>query len=58
MSTILVILAVLFYAGPCMLAYHLGKKQGYSDGYLDGEQAGIQKEKSKWDIPKPNDFYR
>lgn len=64
MSTILVFLGILLYAGPCMLFWHLGKRagyedgrsQGYKDGYKDGRKQGhVDRD---WDIPKPNDFYR
>ena len=58
MATVFVILGVLFYAGPCMLAYHLGKKQGYIDGYSNGEKEGIERERRRWEILTQKDFYK
>lgn len=52
MSTVLVIIGILVYSGPCALAYYLGYRKGYDRGSGDGAQ--LEREKHRMDIPNPN----
>ena len=55
MSTTLVIIGLLIYAGPCALFWYLGKRAGYSDGFRDGREEGHRD--CNWGIPNPGDGY-
>lgn len=64
MSTVTVIILVIVYAGPCMLLWHLGKRDGYEDGrnqgYKDGYEDGRKQGRidCDWSIPNPGDGYQ
>ena len=36
MTTVLVILGILLYAGPCTLVYLAARRSGYEQGFRDG----------------------
>ena len=56
MSTALIIVGILVYAGPCALMYLVGRRAGYDQGYMDGRKAG--RPDPDWTIPNPGDWYQ
>lgn len=53
MSTVVAVIAVLIFAGPCTLAYFAGKNCGKAEGYAEGKRdAWDEAFKSGW-IPNP-----
>lgn len=56
MSTVLVIVGILVYAGPCLLFWLLGKRAGYEQGYRDGR--ADERNGTRWNIPNPGDGYQ
>ena len=38
MTTVVILIGILVYAGPCALFYLLGKQQGYNQGLAAGTQ--------------------
>ena len=56
MSAVFVIIGILVYAGPCALAYLIGKQRGYEQGVSDGRKEA--RPNTDWNIPNPGDWYR
>lgn len=56
MSTVLIIVALLIYAGPCALMYLVGRRSGYDQGYADGQKS--RRSDNDWGILNPGDGYR
>lgn len=49
MTTVVVLIGILVYAGPCALFYLLGKQQGYNQGLAAGSQIGTnQQQRMGW----------
>lgn len=44
MTTVVVLIGILVYAGPCALFYLLGKQQGYQNGLAVGSQMGANQQ--------------
>jgi hypothetical protein len=53
MSTVLIVVGILIYAGPCALCYILGRSQGYGDGFEAGKKES-RREDDGFHIPDPS----
>lgn len=49
MTTVVILIGILVYAGPCALFYLLGKQQGYNQGLAAGTQMSAnQQQNNGW----------
>ena len=45
MTTVVILIGILVYAGPCALFYLLGKQQGYNQGLAAGTQMSANQQR-------------